>query len=139
MNQSTRNVMTILRVLHAEHDIDYVSWKERRKALACIEYCVDASIQGQEDCFKKSKKRSITTANISISNINTERKTAKGRKQKWEEKQLYGYFNGQTREITYKNRWTWQRTGIHKRETEFLLIASQNNVIMTSCVHVNIH
>ena len=31
------------------------------------------------------------------------------RKQKWKEKQLYGYFKRQTSDISLEKTWTWQR------------------------------
>ena len=53
------------------------------------------------------------------------------RKQKWEEKKLYGHFKRQTSEISHEKTWTWLRKGNLKRETESLLIAVQNNAIRT--------
>ena len=47
------------------------------------------------------------------------------RKQKWEEKQLYGYFKRQIGEISHEKIWTRLRKGNLKRET--LLIVAQNN------------
>ena len=38
------------------------------------------------------------------------------RKQKWEEKQLYGYFKRQTSEISHEKTWTWLRKENLKRE-----------------------
>ena len=49
------------------------------------------------------------------------------RKQKWGEKQQYGYFKRQTSEITHNKTWIWLRKGDLKRETESLLIVAQNN------------
>ena len=46
-----------------------------------------------------------------------------------EGKQLYGYFKRQTNENARNKMWTWLRKRNCKRETEFLLIATQNNVI----------
>ena len=43
-------------------------------------------------------------------------------KQKWEEKQLYGYFKRQTVEIAHKTVLKWLRKGNLKSETEYLLI-----------------
>ena len=37
------------------------------------------------------------------------------RKQKWEEKQLYGYFKRLTSNISYEKTWTWLRKGNLKR------------------------
>ena len=66
--------------------------KEGGRGLTSSEDCIDSSTQGFEDNIKKSKERLITAANNSISNINTDRITTKTRKQKCEEKQLYGLF-----------------------------------------------
>ena len=54
------------------------------------------------------------------------------RKQKWEEKQLYGYFKWQTSEISHEKTWTWLRKGNLKRETECILIVAQINAIGTN-------
>ena len=51
------------------------------------------------------------------------------RKQKWEEKQLYGRFKRLINNISHQNTWTWLRKGNLIRETESLLIAAQNNTI----------
>ena len=50
----------------------------------------------------------------------------------WEEKQLYGYFKRQISEISHEKTWTWLRKGNLKRETEYLLIAAQNDAIRTN-------
>ena len=60
----------------------YVSRKEVVRGLVNIEDCVDGSILELEEYIKKIKERSITVANNSISNISTDRKTTKSRKQK---------------------------------------------------------
>ena len=53
------------------------------------------------------------------------------RKQKWEGKQLCGRFKRLINTISVEKTWTWLRKGNFKRETEFLLIAAQNNAIRT--------
>ena len=62
---------------------------------------------------------------------NKQNKTAKTRKEKWEEKQQYGYFKRQTSEIAQQKIWT----GLKKNEytQEMNLISSNNN---TKC-HVD--
>ena len=86
--------MTMQKALHRRDDIDrlYVPRKEGRRGLASIEDCVDTSTQELEDCIKKDKERLIAATNNSIGNIITNKKITKMKKQKWEEKQLYGYF-----------------------------------------------
>ena len=54
------------------------------------------------------------------------------RKQKWQEKQLYGRFKRRINNISQEKTWTWQRKGNFMRETESLLIAAQNNTIRTN-------
>ena len=82
------------KALHQSDDIDrlYVL----RKGLTSIEDSIKASIWELEEYIKKSKERLITAANNSTDNIRTNRTTTKTRKQKWEEKQLYGYFKWRT-------------------------------------------
>ena len=60
------------------------------------------------------------------------------RKQKWEEKQLYGRFKRLTSDISHEKIWTWLRKGNLKKETESLLIAAQNNPIKTNHIKVRI-
>ena len=49
------------------------------------------------------------------------------RRQKLEEKQLYGRFKRLINNISHDKTWIWLRKGNFKRETEFLLIAAQDN------------
>ena len=60
------------------------------------------------------------------------------RKQKWEEKQLYGGFKRLIKNIPHDKTWTWQRKGNFKRETESLLMAAQNNAIRTNHIKARI-
>ena len=114
----------------------YVSRKGGR-GLFSIEDSVDASIRRLEDYIKMSKERLITAANNSTDNIGVN-KTIITRKQKWEEKQLYGYFKQQTDEISHKKTWTWLRKGNFKWETESLLITAQNNTLRTNYIKAKI-
>ena len=71
--------------------------KKGGRRLASIEDCVDASIEIFEDYIKKNKERLITAAKYNNGNVSTSRKKKTiTRKQKWEEKQLYGYFKRQS-------------------------------------------
>ena len=105
------------KALHSRDDIDilYVSRKEGGRGLVNIEYCLDATIQ--EVYTQKSKERLIAAARNSNCNTWTSRNTTKTRKQKWEEKQLYGYFKRQTTEIVHVKCWPFLRRGNLKRET----------------------
>ena len=55
------------------------------------------------------------------------------RKQKWEDKQLYGRFK-RLMNISHEKTWTWLRKGNPMKEIESLLIAAQNNTIRTNYI-----
>ena len=90
--------MTMQKVLLIKVSIDrlYVSRKGSGIEFISIEDCVDVTIQGLEEYIKE---RLIAAANNSNVNLSKKRKS---RKQKWEEKQLYGYFKRQIGEIAHK-------------------------------------
>ena len=140
MDQRTRKLMTMHKALHPRDDTDrlYVSRKEGGRGLVNIEDCVDATIQALEEYTQKSKERLITAARNSNINIWTSKNTTKTRKQKWEEKQLYGYFKRQTAEIAHVKTWSWLRRGNLKRETESLITAAQDNAIRTNYIKAKI-
>ena len=132
MNQRTRKLMTMHKALHPRDDVDrlFVSRKEGGRGLASIEDSFDASIQRLEDDIGIYEGELITA--IRNDNDNTvDNKVTITRKQKWEEKQLYGRFK-RLINISRDKTWTWLRKGIFKRETESLLIVPQNNVIKTN-------
>ena len=93
MDQRTRKLMTMHKVLHPRDDVDrlFVSRKEGRRELGSIEDSVDASIQRLEDYIKKNEVGLITTLKNDTDSTMANRMTMT-RKQKWEEKQLYGRF-----------------------------------------------
>ena len=57
MDQRTRKLMTMEKVLHPRDDIDslYMTRKEER-GLARIEDCVDGAVQGLQESINKSKR-----------------------------------------------------------------------------------
>ena len=83
MDQRTRKLLTMHKVLHPRDNIDrlYVSRKEGGRGLACIEDCVDASIQQFEDYIGKHKRGLFTTIRNDTDNTVNNRKTTT-RKQK---------------------------------------------------------
>ena len=116
--------------LHPRDDVDrlYVSRKGGGRGLTSIEDSVDASIQRLEDYIQNRGGRLITATRNSTDNTGINRTTIT-RKQKREEKQLYGHFKRLISNISREQTWMWLRKGDLKRETESLKIAAQNNAI----------
>ena len=85
--------MIMHRALHPRDDVDrlYVSRKEGGRGLASTEDSVDVSIQRLEDYIEKHDGGLITDIKNDTDNTMTNRMTIT-RKQKWEEKQLFGRF-----------------------------------------------
>ena len=57
---------------------------------------------------------------------------------KWEGKQLYGRFKQLINNISRDKTGTWPRKGNFKRETEYLLIAAQNNAVRINHIKTRI-
>ena len=72
-------------------EILFVSRKEGRRGLVSIQDRVDGSIQRLKDYIEKHVGRLITVARNDTDNTGTKRMKIT-RKQKWQEKQLYGHF-----------------------------------------------
>ena len=112
--------MIMHKALHPRDDIDRlsVSRKEGGRGLASIEDSVDASIQRLADYIEKHEKGMITAIKNDTDNMKTNRMTTT-RKQKWEEKQLYGCFKRLINNISHENVLsTWLNKGNFKRETD---------------------
>ena len=136
MDQRTRTLMTMHKALHPRDNIDrlYVSRKEGRRGLASIKD--NASIR-LEDYIEKHEGGLITTTRNDTDNTMANRMTIT-RKQKWEEKQLYGHFKQLINKISHDKTWMWLRKGNLKRKTESFLIATQNNGIRTNHIKARI-
>ena len=130
MDQRTRKLMIMHKALHPRDDIDRTIYiKKGRGKRTCQHWrqccCIDTTIWG---LHRKAWRRSDYTATRNnTDNMKTNRITIT-RKQKWEGKQLYGYFKWIISNISHEKKWTWLRKENFKRETESLLIATQNAI-----------
>ena len=129
--------MVMLKALRRRDDVDrlYALRKEGERGLANIEDSVDATVQRLEDYLKKRKGKLITTTGGNIDNVRTNKTKITG-KQKWDEKQLSGYFKWQTSKISHEKIWMWRRKGNLKIETESLQKVAQNNAIRTNYIKI---
>ena len=108
-------------------------FNKRRRGFNRIEDSVDASIPRLEGNKKNEQKRQITATGNCTGNIKTNRTTIT-RKQKCEEKLLCEYFKQQTGEIEDER--TWRNL---QRETESVLIETQNNAIKLNHIKTKIY
>ena len=101
--------MTMYKALHPRDDVDrlYVSRKEGGRGLASIENSIEASIQRLQD-FREKHFAGLITANRNDTE-NTKANMTITRKQKWEEKQLYGRFKRLISNISHQKTWTYLR------------------------------
>ena len=131
--------MTMHKALHRRDDVDRlcVSRKEGGRELASTEDSVDASIQRLEDYIEKPERGLMTTIRNDMENTTDDRMTTT-RKQKWEEKQLYGRFKRLINNISHQKIWIWLRKENFKREMKCLLIAAQDNAIRTNHIKARI-
>ena len=135
MDKGTRKLMTMNKALHPRDDVDrlYMSRRDGGSGLASV----DASIQRFEDYIGKHDEGLFTAIINDTDNTKDNRMTIT-RKQKWEEKQLYGRFKRLINNIPHQKTWTWLRKVNFKRKTESLLIAVQNNAIRTNHIKTRI-
>ena len=108
MDQRTRKLMTVHKALHHREDVDrrYVSRKEGGRGLASVEDSVDSSILRLDDYTEKHEGGMITVIKNDTDNTMANRITIT-RKQRWEEKQLYGRFKRLINDISHEKTWTW--------------------------------
>ena len=141
MAQRTRKLMTMHKALHPRDDVDrlYVPRKEGERGLTSIEDSVDASIQRLEDYIEKHEEGLITAIKNDTYNTMANRLTVT-RKQKWEGKELSVRFKRLINNISHQKTWMWlkKKNGNFKWETEYHLIAEQNNAIRTKHVKARI-
>ena len=132
MNQGTRRLITMHKVLHPRDDIDRLCAKKRReRGLASIGDNVDTSIQWLQDCMQKSRGILMTASRNNTNDTRTSG-TAITRKQNSLENQLNGRFKRLTSDISHEKMWTWLWKGNLMRESESLQIAAQNNAKRTN-------
>ena len=139
MDQRIKKLMTMHQAIYPWDDVDrqYVSRKEGGRGLAGIEDTVDASIQRLAD-YKGKHERGLITATRNNTENTIDNAMTITRKQKWEEKQLYGRFKWLINNISHDKTWTWLRKGNFKTETQYLLIAVQDNAIRTNHIKTRI-
>ena len=127
--------MTMHKAWHPRDDV--VLRREGRKGLASIEDSVEVSIQQLEEYIEKRGGRLITATRNNINNTRTSGTTIT-RKQKCKEKPHERRFKRLTSDISHEKTGVWLRKGNLNRETEFILIVSQNNTVRTNHIKARI-
>ena len=138
MDQRTRKLMTIHKALHPKDDVDRlcVSRKDGGRRLTSIEYSVGGLIQRLEDYIEKHGEGLLTATRNNTDNTRTNGTTINIKQKKT---QLDGRFKQLISNISHGKTWTWLRKENHLRQTEYFLIAAQNNDIRTNHIKPRIN
>ena len=111
--------------------------------MIAIEDCVELAVRSLEVYFHGSEERLLQAARgdredgLEPASVLKKAKKEK-RLQDWEEKALHGQYLRQTKEVRSEQSWIWLQNGDLKRETESLIVASQNQSIRTNLVKAKI-
>ena len=111
--------------------------------MIAIEDFVELAVRGLEVYGHGSEERLLQAARgdredgLEVASVLKKAKKEK-RLQDWEEKALHGQYLRQTKEVRSEQSWIWLQNGDLKRETESLIVASQNQSIRTNLVKAKI-
>ena len=149
IDRKTRKLFTIYGALHPKADADrlYIPRKEGGRGLISIKDCLELAIRGLEVYVHGCEERLIqaargdTTDGLEAASVlkRSKRKEKEKRLEDWEEKVLYGQYLRQTKEVRSDQCWAWLQNGDLKRETENLIVATQNQSIRTNLVKARIN
>ena len=141
IDKKTRKLFTIYGALHPKSGVDrlYIPRKEGGRGLISIEDCVELAIRGLEVYVHESEERFIQAARgDKIDGLEAASVLRRSKKEKkledWEEKVLHGQYLRQSKEVRSDQFWAWLQNGDLKRETESLIVATQNQSIGTNLV-----
>ena len=113
---------------------DYMyHWRREEEDLSALKTAT--SIQRLEDYIEKHEKGQITAIRNDTNNTMNNRIIIT-RKQKWEEKQIYGRFKRLINNVSHEKTWMWVKKETLKEKS--LLIAAQNNAIRTNQIKARI-
>ena len=145
MGRMTRKIMSMNRALHPRDSVCrlYLSRKEGGRGLIGVEDCVDLAVLSLRRYASQNEDRLIVAArgnNMAARDKEEEFKKRKReeRKTEWREKPLHGQHLRQTESISSEGSWLWLKIGKMKKETEGLLIATQDQALRTNVIKTRI-
>ena len=116
----------------------YHSQSKLRHCWNRTEYREESWRLGESCCHSDASKKPSDNAGVNDTDHTVTNRMFIIRKQKWEEKQLYGRFKRLINDIWREKTRTLLRKRNFKRETESLLIAARNNAIRTNQIKARI-
>ena len=145
IDRKTRKLFTIYGALHPKSDVDrlYIPRKEGGRGLISIENYVELATRGLEVYVHEIEERFIQAAtedkidNLEAASVLKRSKKAK-RLEDWKEKVLRSQYLRDTKEVISDQCWAWLQNGDLKRETQSLIVATQNQSIRTNLVKIRI-
>ena len=141
MDRKTRKVFTIYRALHPQADVDrlYLKRSEGGRGLLSIEECVIIETNSLVNYIKESNEKMLNAVlfeGIREGNYVGVDKSRfrEERHQRYLAKPLNGLFFRSTQKGRDDKSWLWLKNGKHKKETEGLIIAAQNQALRTNSI-----
>ena len=139
MDRKTRKLFTIYGGLDPKSDVDklHIPRKDGGRSLIAIEdfaalagRSLEVYVHGSEErllqAARADRKDGLEAASI------LKKAEKEERLQDWEEKALDGQYLRQTKEVRVEQSWVWLQNEDLKRETESLIVATQNQSIRTN-------
>ena len=139
MDRKTRKLMTIHRALHPRSSVArlYLPRKSGGRGMQSIEDCINIEkralgqyLKHNEDTWLKTAWKEKLIRVDEEPEMYKERVTSQ-RKEDWENKQMHGQYQRQTREVASEGSWQWLTRGELKKETEGMLMAAQEQALRT--------
>ena len=108
----------VQKALYIRDDIERLCQEKKGNIFNSVEDCVVASRTSEHN--SKERKKTNHCSQFQKWQIDTERRTRKTRKQKWEERGMRGDFKRKDGEFAYVKTWTWQWTEISSEKMNLL-------------------
>ena len=142
IDRKTRKLMTIHRALHPRSSVArlYLPRKSGGRGMQSIEDCINIEKRALGQYLKHNEDGWLKTAwNEKLIRVDEEpemykERVSSQRKEEWENKQMHGQYQRQTREVASEGSWEWLTRGELKKETEGMLMAAQEQALRTRYV-----
>jgi hypothetical protein len=135
IDRKTRKLLTMNRMHHPKADIDrlYLPRCEGGRGLIAVEFCVRSEELGLSDYLKSGRINNDGVLDMFLKDarqIELKQQYQQCRMHDWKNKPLHGQYPTRTNDLDIHS-WKWLEQGRLKKESEGLIIAAQDQAMMT--------